>query len=244
MIRNKILFIMDRFRMEAGRFFPLGLVLLLWMLGAVGCEVQVGGLPGQNEAPALPLQLSPREEASLRNQYAQERKEKDDSFRNDPESPLAEKYRADFKGLFYYPIDFRYRFQGRIYRMAQAQRVKMAASDGKARDAMHWGYFRFQADPRTVGTLQVYRMSGSGKDQQDFLFLPFADAHAGKETYGGGRFLDLQEKLDGIYIVDFNRAYNPYCAYGKTYSCPIPPKENRVSLSIPAGERIFIQGEK
>ncbi len=83
-------------------------------------------------------------------------------------------------------------------------------------------------------SLTLYRESGRGR-----YFLPFQDATSGKETYGGGRYLDPQESPDGILTVDFNYAYNPYCAYNADWTCPIPPSENRLDVPVRAGEKAF-----
>ncbi len=219
------------------------LAFLFWLLLSTGCEVERGGLPGQTGAPAVPVSFSGAESQSWKERSAEARKAKDKAFQ-EAESPLADSYRAGFKGLSYYPIDPRYCFQGRIYRLPQGQFIRMAASDGEMRKAIHWGYFRFQLSADTICTLQVYKMIDPDPRVQESLFLPFIDAGAGKETYGGGRFLDLEEKAEGDYIVDFNQAYNPYCAYGKKYSCPVPPRENRLSVAIPAGEKIFVREDK
>ncbi len=70
------------------------------------------------------------------------------------------------------------------------------------------------------------------------LFVPFGDLTNNVETYGGGRYLDLDRTPTGLYDLDFNRAYHPYCVYNSTYDCPVPPRENRLAVAIPAGERL------
>jgi uncharacterized protein (DUF1684 family) len=83
--------------------------------------------------------------------------------------------------------------------------------------------------------LRAFAEEGSNGER---LFVPFADETSGRETYGAGRYLDLDRTSTGIYVIDFNTAYNPYCAYNPTYDCPVPPKENRLPLPIRAGEKM------
>ncbi len=78
-----------------------------------------------------------------------------------------------------------------------------------------------------------------GAEYENYLFLPFTDLTNGEETYGGGRYLDLEGPLEGIVELDFNMAYNPYCAYNDRYSCPIPPKENHINVRVEAGVKAF-----
>ena len=83
-------------------------------------------------------------------------------------------------------------------------------------------------------------------EYQDYLFLPFKDATNGDSTYGGGRYLDFRQKdisSEGILLLDFNKAYNPYCAYSDGFNCPIPPLPNHLAIEVPAGEKNF-KGEK
>jgi len=228
---------------KVNRFF-LSLPLLFLVFGNGACEVQVGGIPGQSGEAAVSARLSSPEEKTLREEISKNRKDKDEEFRKDPESPIAEEYRREFQGLAYYPVDFGYRFQGRIHRLPEGKNFKMSASDGELRNAVHWGYFRFRLNETTICTLQVYKMNEKKDSSKAFLFIPFRDKNAGKETYGGGRYLDVEENREGIYVLDFNQVYNPYCAYGKSYSCPIPPLENSLSVAIPVGEKSFPIGGK
>ena len=117
--------------------------------------------------------------------------------------------------------------------MADPQVVPMQTSTGDEAEYLRWARIRF-----TVGgdeaQLTVYRDPSSGG-----YFLPFQDANAGGETYGAGRYLDLEARDDGRLHVDFNYAYNPYCAYNERWSCPLPPAENRLTVALRAGEKIF-----
>ena len=109
----------------------------------------------------------------------------------------------------------------------------MITSTGEAQPFLRWGTFTFAVEGETA-TLTLYR----GQHDSEF-FLPLADATSGKESYGAGRYLDVTPLDDGRFLVDFNYAYNPYCAYNSRWSCPIPPAENRLRVPIHAGEKRF-----
>ncbi len=173
----------------------------------------------------------------LPNPILQERLEKDQFFKSDKESPLLEKDRATFRGLAYYPVDPALRFSVRLHRHPGPKRIRLATNTGEIRYGLRYGYFDFRAGDQAC-RLQVYRLeeeSGNGA----LLFIPFHDLTSGKETYAAGRYIDLKENTSGVYDLDFNRAYNPYCAYNSTYSCPIPPAENRLTVPIRAGEKTY-----
>ena len=102
---------------------------------------------------------------------------------------------------------------------------------------MRYGYFEFQVGSKDC-RLQVYRLEDSAARGAS-LFVPFRDSTSGQETYGAGRYIDLKENTSGIYDLDFNRAYNPSCAYNSTYSCPVPPAENTLKVAIRAGEKKY-----
>jgi uncharacterized protein (DUF1684 family) len=102
---------------------------------------------------------------------------------------------------------------------------------------LRYGYFDFKVGDQ-ICKLQVYRLedaSGVGAS----LFIPFRDSTSGQETYAAGRYIDLKENTSGVYDLDFNRAYNPYCAYNSEFSCPIPPAENTLRVAIRAGEKKY-----
>ncbi|MFQ5632240.1 MAG: DUF1684 domain-containing protein [bacterium] len=112
-------------------------------------------------------------------------------------------------------------------------------TNGKDRPALRYGYFAFEVE-KNMHRLQVYKFLDNNSQYKPYLFVPFLDQTAGEETYGGGRYLDLEENETGVYELDFNFAYNPSCAYGrKEYICPIPPSENTLSIPIRAGEKAW-----
>jgi len=97
--------------------------------------------------------------------------------------------------------------------------------------------FTLQGQPMTLGAFVE-----EGTKQISTLFVPFADQTTGKETYQAGRYLDLHPTTTNIYTIDFNRAYNPYCAYNNSYECPFPPPSNRLKIAVRAGEKLPVPG--
>lgn len=163
----------------------------------------------------------------------QRRVEKDKYMKEGAKSPMPDKLRQGFKGLKYFPIDNKYRFKIEITEFDKKKPLVMLTSKGKKRDFVRYGYFKIKIGDETF-KLYAYLSKNA-----DYLFIPFRDKTSGKESYGGGRYLDLELNKDGLYEVDFNLAYNPYCAYNYKYSCPIPPAENSLPAAIKAGERVF-----
>jgi uncharacterized protein (DUF1684 family) len=166
------------------------------------------------------------------------RKMKDTFFAQDWQSPLSPMDRARFKGLQYYPPDMSYRFELKLHEHPEPQVVKMVYTKGNQQDFISWGEFRFKIDGKEL-SLQAYKR----KSSEEELFIPFKDATSGKETYGAGRYIDLEPDTDrtdeGKWVLDFNQAYNPWCAYSENYTCPIVPAENWLELPIYAGEKYY-----
>ena len=163
------------------------------------------------------------------------RKSKDDFFARDQHSPLTPQQRHNFGGLIYYPENIQLRFALKVEEFGDGDKetTQMVTSTGDSQPHVRWGRIDFVVDGETV-SLTVYR----GADGDEF-FLPFADVTTGRETYGAGRYLEVVSLGDGLHQVDFNYAYNPYCAYNPRWSCPIPPVENRLKVPICAGEKLF-----
>ncbi len=162
------------------------------------------------------------------------RTEKDRFFKSSHHSPLTEKQRKTFTRLEYYPVDDKYRLKVKLHVLPEKETVTMQTSDGLWRDYIRYGYFDFEIDGQPA-RLYVYR----SVDNPDYYFVPFKDTTSGKETYGAGRYVEVEPVGNGEFILDFNMAYNPYCAYNSRYSCPIPPRENWLSIPIKAGEKNF-----
>ena len=165
-----------------------------------------------------------------------ERRRKDDAFRRAGWSPVPSTRRTTFAGLAYFQPDVAYRFAGlrlEPIRPDEEGTFPIQTSADRPRIAYRLGRFRFAVAGRDLA-LTAYRVGSSGSQA---LFVPFRDATSGRETYGAGRYLDIGVEPDGTYVVDFNLAYNPYCAYSDSYSCPLPPAENWLPVRIEAGER-------
>ncbi|QFU83169.1 DUF1684 domain-containing protein [Natronorubrum aibiense] len=167
-----------------------------------------------------------------------QRAEKDQYFANDPHSPIPPAERESIDGLEYYPTDGDYRFELPLSEYDDPERVVVGTSTDGEREYLRWGEFRFTVDGEDV-TVQAYK-SEPGDDR---LWVPFRDATSGEATYGAGRYLDLEpgthRTADGKWILDFNEAYNPTCAYSDQYDCPLPPMENWLEVPIEAGEKTF-----
>jgi len=163
---------------------------------------------------------------------------KDTFFAQHWQSPIPARDRLRFKGLEYYPPDPSYRFELEIHEHPEKQAMRMAYTKGNEQDFLRWGEFRFKIDGKEQA-LQAYRSN----PQEEMLFVPFRDATSGKETYGAGRYLDLEPERDhtaeGKWILDFNKAYNPWCVYSEAYTCPFVPMGNWLEVSIQAGEKNY-----
>ena len=171
-------------------------------------------------------------------QIERERREKDGFFAGHWQSPIPPEDRAKFRGLDCYPPDPDCRFEIELHEHKDKKTVRMAYTKGEERDFIQWGEFRFRIGGEEC-VLQAYR-SDSEEEQ---LFVPFRDATSGKETYGSGRYLDLEPEehltAEGKWILDFNRAYNPPCAYTPYATCPLPPAQNHLPVKIEAGEKKY-----
>ena len=164
------------------------------------------------------------------------RADKDAYFKHAPGSPIPAAARHAFDGLPYFAVDPSLRFADLTlepYAGNEPSSFQIPTSDGQLRPAHRAGTLTFEVDgePRR---LTAYVLDSSRGDQ---LFVPFLDLTSGRETYGAGRYLDLEPEND-TYLLDFNLAYHPYCVYADTYSCPLTPAENRLHVRIEAGERL------
>jgi hypothetical protein len=158
------------------------------------------------------------------------RASKNEFFRYDHHSPLSEKEQATFDGLRYYPENQALLFMGPLDRNVEHAMLEMDTSSGDQQTYTRTGRFVFQVEGHDC-VLYLY-----SRDDPSQLFLPFRDATSSKETYGAGRYLDIGLEPDGQVEIDFNYAYNPMCAYGDGWSCPLPPVENWLTVPIRAGE--------
>ncbi len=160
------------------------------------------------------------------------RRQKNKFLKSDEHSPLSKEQRRAFEGLKYYPENQALRFDAEVEPFTERMHVQMQTSTGAVQEYVKYGKFNFEVDGQPA-ELTVYASENGG------AFVPFADATSGSETYGAGRYLELEYHGRNRFHVDFNLAYNPWCAYSAEYSCPIPPKENRLEVPIRAGEQNF-----
>jgi uncharacterized protein (DUF1684 family) len=171
--------------------------------------------------------------------YAKEiaawRAEKDRFMLTSDESPIPAAQRASFAPLAYFPIDEDYRVAAALKVIQSDEVIEMDTSDGKKRRMRRVGTLQFtlKGQPQTLTAF----VDASENDMRR-LFVPFGDLTAGTETYPGGRYLDLDRTSTGVYDLDFNRAYHPFCYFNPEYVCPVPPKENRLAVPIRAGEKL------
>jgi len=167
------------------------------------------------------------------------RKERDHFFKTASNSPLEESDQDNFKGLHYYPIDLKYRFEGTIQRyIINVNNPKYYATfltnKGPKKRYIRYGKFKFTFEEKEY-FLELYKSIGS-----DMIFIPFYDKTNGQETYEGGRYLDAEILMPGYRLaIDFNNSYNPSCAYNEKFVCVLPLEENRLKIEIRAGEKKF-----
>ena len=163
------------------------------------------------------------------------RNEKDEFFRAGQGSPLPPTEREPFSGLRYFDPDPALRFEASLHRYANPESVLMTTSRGSRQLFSRVGYFDLTLDGSPV-RLHAYQ---SAERDDPSIFIPFRDGTSGKESYGAARYLDFEVEHDDRYAVDFNYAYNPYCAYSEDYICPLPPRENWLAVPVRAGERKY-----
>jgi len=171
-----------------------------------------------------------------------ERQEKDRFFALHPQSPIPSDGRGGFAGLRYFPPDPGYRFELELQRHDDPDTVTVEDTSGKIREMIRVGEFCFTVQGKDC-KLQAYQRD----PLEERLFVPFRDQTSGQETCGAGRYLDLEPEknltADGTWIVDFNTAYNPWCAYSQNYVCPFVLPENWLEVPIRAGEKGYGSGE-
>jgi len=169
------------------------------------------------------------------------RGQKDDRFRDWNTSPLPKKEIGSFTGLSYFPANDAFNVEAAFKKVSGEKPFALPATNDTSYVYVKYGELYFTIH-QTACTLSVYQSPEitSGKGQEDYLFIPFTDLTNGKETYGGGRYLDFRIPKEEKVNIDFNYAYNPYCVYNPTgFYCPIPPKENQLLVRIEAGEKNF-----
>lgn len=158
---------------------------------------------------------------------------KDKYFKESHHSPLTHHLQHEFTGLDYYPIDENLKFEVELTPFDKPEVVQMETSDNNIRDYFNIGYLKFEIEGEEA-KIHIYQPL----DDPHQYFIPFRDATSAVETYGAGRYIDV-EKHGNHFNLDFNLAYSPMCAYSENFSCPFPPLENHLKVSIKAGEKNF-----
>ena len=159
----------------------------------------------------------------------------------DPEkSPLDQKDLKEFQKLNFFDVDEKFIVEAEFVRTPSEAPFRMKTSTDRMPVYVKYGELYFSLNGKNF-MLNVYQNQELVKDPEyfDYLFLPFTDLTNGRETYGGGRYLDLRIPESAKVMLDFNRSYNPYCAYSGRYSCPVPPDENALDTEISAGVKAF-----
>lgn len=169
-----------------------------------------------------------------------ERKEKNAEFQGADNSPLDPKYRLTFSGLDYFKVNPDWKINARIEKYDKPDTIKMKTTTERLPLYLVYGKAYFTMNGNSC-ELTIYRNVGlmSKPGYEDYLFVPFRDKTSGGKSYGGGRYVDARIIEGDHIIIDFNKAYNPYCVYSKKYSCPVPPSENYLEIEVNAGEKDF-----
>jgi len=156
------------------------------------------------------------------------------------ESPLTDEDFNTFNSLDFYPIDSKYAVTAKFIRTENQKSFKMKTTGTRLPEYIKYGELHFTLDGKAL-KLNVYQNIELSKKKgfEDYLFLPFSDLTCGKESYIGGRYIDMRFPKNDTVLIDFNTAYNPYCAYNHKYSCPIVPLENDLGVEIKAGVKKF-----
>jgi hypothetical protein len=201
----------------------LVLLVAMLLLNSMACSLGRDGLDGQAPIePALAFQLN------LNEQYT-----------NEETSILTSTQIDKLKengGLDFYPISSEFQIMADFIRFEEPELVQMETSTDRIADYQLFGRANFSLEGE-VCELNLYKSTNPNlpEEYRDKLFLPFRDATSGKETYGGGRYLDVTIPRGNRIFIDFNKAYHPYCAYSYKFSCPVPPKSNDLTIPIRAG---------
>ncbi len=183
-------------------------------------------------AACSPTQVE--DDASFAKSLAEFRAAKEQAFR-EPDSPVPPARRDELLPLAYFPGSPDYRVPA-VLRVEQDRvTLEMPTSTGERRLMQRVGTLEFALKGQSLALGAFTEASAPNMDR---LFVPFVDLTSGTETYPAGRYLDLDRTRTGLYVIDFNRAYNPYCYYNSTYDCPYPPRENRLKVPVRAGEKM------
>lgn len=148
--------------------------------------------------------------------------------------------KEDTAYIAFYPPNRKLVVTANVKLLPEEKSFKMTTSSGKKKEARKYALLSFQIDGKPLQLYTYQLLALTAKEETALhLFLPFIDKTSGKESYGGGRYIDLEitDIKNNEVTIDFNKAYNPYCAFTTGYNCPIPPRENVLPVAIKAGER-------
>ncbi|OGU73502.1 MAG: hypothetical protein A2V93_06435 [Ignavibacteria bacterium RBG_16_34_14] len=178
------------------------------------------------------------EEKEYISKIEKHRQKNDDFMKNNPDSPFNFKGKVHFEPLKYYEPDPNFVFKSELYGYNKKDTIVIFGTKGEERKVVRYGYVKLNYKD---DELRVNVYEGTSKSGEKYFSIWFTDKTTGEETYGVGRYIDfeLNPDKDFIYTIDFNLAYNPYCAYSPDYSCAIPTKEDYIALAIEAGEKNF-----
>lgn len=189
------------------------------------------------------ISCGPSKNDEIISEIQENRQTKNEYFQNNPNSPIPLDKREQFETLKYFPVDLDYRITTSIDEYAEKDTVVMHTTKKRSQYYLRWGKFDFTINGNR-DTLHVYQPLQTSADQEPYFFIPFYDATNNNSTYGGGRYLDIPVQETTHYVIDFNDAYNPYCAYDyERWSCPMPPLENTIEFPIMAGEEVLYPQE-
>jgi uncharacterized protein (DUF1684 family) len=195
---------------------------LFWILG-IGLVLIV----------AYSLLTSGEDPEAYRQRILEERSEKNEFLRTSDTSPFKGK---PFKGLNYYEPNLDYKVLAKVEKIETKAYMNIATSDGKSERYLKFAYAVFDLKGQR---LKILILKKAGLGSTSVIFTAFSDDTSNEETYGGGRYLDLELKNARQIELDFNKAYNPYCEYDPKFSCPLPPIENILPIAIEAGEKNY-----
>ena len=214
---------MTRDRLKKNVYYTFVIVIGLFFLNLSGCE----------ESKIDSAEFKEYKQTLLR-----ERAEKDSSFQFNPFSPFNRDTSISFKPIKYFEPDPDFVFKSKLIRYDLQDTVLIFGTRGETRPAIVVGFLELKKDDK-VHTINVYK--SFSRTGEPYYSVWFTDRTTGKKTYGVGRYLDfeLNSEPDFIYTIDFNKAYNPYCAYSQLFTCPIPRDEDFIDMSIEAGEKNF-----
>ncbi len=171
--------------------------------------------------------------SSYKKKISKIRRNYNKAFLDSPESPLTTDQKLNFSGLSFFPIDEKYRLDVELKKNINPEKITLSSSKGESHIYLRYGSLEFALDGQTC-KLTVFKPL-----DEDYFFLPFKDKTSGKESYEAGRYVEIELISDNIYILDFNLAYNPLCAYNDNFSCALTPFENILPIAIPAGQKKY-----